>query len=149
MTGNFILCGTPKEWVGLGVFGLVFFSPFSILVEGGASEKYVQLAYTFGKLSGVVLPICHKPEPSRHQLQEKAGCSISVTDFIQGFSFGVCQEVPDVMRWFSGRKLPVRWEQQETPGLGHPQLTDGSVFGHWWCWQDSTQLRRERNHNVP
>lgn len=114
----------------MGVFGLVFFSPFSILVEGGASEKYVQLAYTFGKLSGVVLPICHKPEPSRHQLQEKAGCSISVTDFIQGFSFGVCQEVPDVMRWFSGRKLPVRWEQQETPGLGHPQLTDGRVFGH-------------------
>lgn len=63
------------------------FSPFPLLVEGCASEKYVQLAYTTGKLAWVVLPICHKPEPNRYQLQEKAGSSISVTDFIFGFSF--------------------------------------------------------------
>lgn len=90
MTGSFIFCGTPKKWVGLGVFGLGHFSPFPLLVEGYASEKYVQLAYTIGKLSWVVLPICHKPKPNRHQpAPRKAGSSISVTDFIFFFSLPI------------------------------------------------------------
>lgn len=75
--------------VGLGVFGLglFFFNSFPFLVRGCASEKYAQLAYIIGKLSWVALDICHKPEPSRYQLQEKAGRSISATDSIFGFSF--------------------------------------------------------------
>lgn len=73
------------SWFGCVWFGLYFFFPF--LVEDCALEKYVQLAYTIGKLDWIVQPICHKPEPRRYQLQEKAVCSISVTDFIFGFSF--------------------------------------------------------------
>lgn len=76
-----------RTWFGCVWFGAFFLNSFPFLVRGCASEKYVQLAYIIGKLSWVSLPICHKPEPNRYQLQEKAGRSISVTDSIFGFSF--------------------------------------------------------------
>ena len=139
------------SWFGcvwFGAFFFFFFNSFPFLVRGCASEKYAQLAYIIGKLSWVALAICHKPEPSRYQLQEKAGRSISATDSIFWILFRLCQSVPDVMCWFFRCELPVCWEPRRPLGVGHPPLTDGSDLGRWGCWLDPTQLRRERNHNT-
>ena len=85
MTGSFISRGTPKEWVGLGVFGLGLSPNFPLLLEGRASEKYIQSAYTFGKLSSCSTHMPRAWTPQTPAPQKKQGVLslwlISCTDF--------------------------------------------------------------------
>lgn len=129
-TGNFILCGTPEMGVGLGVFGLgafIFLIPFHFWSEVVLQKKYVQIwPISFGKLPAT---LCHKPEPSRYQLQEKAGSSLSVTDSIlNSLLFRPISSRCDVLVFRC--ELPVCWARRPL-GRGPPtQLTDGSDLGH-------------------